>query len=249
MNKSFTILLLSLFFHLSVQAGEWSTDFLSWGKGVIMPVNSWELYSEYQQFYFPLEIDIPVYNGPGGAVIGTLYLPLSNDENGEHEGYYTAAGTKNHIAVNRQDLRRITYEHNGLLFFEEKDGFVRVLHHSLNTQVWIRMKNLEIYDLKAITWMEFMKSNRTSYSPHDRIGMNLRKSPEVKDNKIATMRGDLFSIQLTGTTQGLWAEVKVEQYDVHPCEGDSKTLNSWTGWIKLLDDSGYPNIWYYPSGC
>ena len=70
-----------------------------------------------------------------------------------------------------------------------------------------------------------------------------------RSEKIVTMKGETFLIKLTGKTNGNWAEVKVSEMDIPPCDGDAHEVNTYSGWIKAIDDKGFPNIWYNVVGC
>ena len=76
----------------------------------------------------------------------------------------------------------------------------------------------------------------------------MRSGPSTEYEKVQTLKGDTYIITCTGKTENLWAEVSVDYYEDHPCNGGSKVQN-WKGWIKFLDDKGFPNIWYYTRGC
>ena len=97
-------------------------------------------------------------------------------------------------------------------------------------------------------WKEcFLKRNTGFFAPE--TGLNLRSGPGIHNSKIVTLRGDSYSITLTGKLNGLWAEVEVELWEGNCCEEDCKVINNYKGWIKLLDNKGYPNVWFYTRGC
>ena len=62
------------------------------------------------------------------------------------------------------------------------------------------------------------------------------------------MKDICFFIEVTGESIGLWIMVNVTEYDNGFCH-EGKVIRKYTGWIKALDDSGMPEIWYWPRGC
>jgi hypothetical protein len=68
--------------------------------------------------------------------------------------------------------------------------------------------------------------------------------------RITTLRGEMVDIKPTGGRQELWLEVEVVRYDIHPCvDGKGRVGEQWRGWLKAVDNQGYPNLWYSTRGC
>ncbi|MEZ4829638.1 MAG: hypothetical protein R3C61_25630 [Bacteroidia bacterium] len=194
-------------------------------------------------------VDFPIYASPGGPVIGTLQSP-GGKEYQWGRPFFTPAGTTTHTEVDLRDGREIAYDAAGLIFHEEKDGYLRVLHHTLQKPAWIKIANLRACHLQPVFWMDFvLEMGPSLFHPNDNFAMNLRNSPSASGEKLTAIKGDLYMVKFTGKREGMWAETEVTLYDFHPCEGDAKELQTWKGWVKLMDDKGFPNIWFYTGGC
>ncbi|MDX2249743.1 MAG: SH3 domain-containing protein [Bacteroidia bacterium] len=247
--KNLLLALLVLFCKTPLSAGEWDTDPNLWGIGVVTAGDSANVLSENTPLMLPFSVDFPIYASPNGPVIGTLQTPgEKNYPSGR--SFFRHADSNARTLFDLRDGREIAYDAAGLIYYEEKDGFLRVLHHTLQKPAWIKISNLHEYHLKPVLWMDFILQYGPSlFHPHDSIGLNLRKSPSTSGEKITSIKGDLYMVKFTGKREGLWAEVEVTLYDIHPCEGDAQEQNKWSGWIKLMDDKGFPNIWFYTGGC
>ena len=79
--------------------------------------------------------------------------------------------------------------------------------------------------------------------------MNLRSSADKNSSKISVIEKNTGAnhtfhvINLKGIFEGNWAEVEVKFWNNNQafCNSDKPTKNL-RGWIKYLDDKGYPNI-------
>ncbi|MFC1887441.1 hypothetical protein ACFLYK_01385 [Candidatus Cloacimonadota bacterium] len=203
-------------------------------------------------------------------VSGDVYLPQNMqlfDVNGKKIGSiekYGAIGTSGYYQVKAvinskaieykdyngmaKDFKEIGYEGIVLKYYEVMGDFLRVLIHTSNVKCYIKKSELRKTKFVQMSWMQFMiKRDDVFYALDSDI--NLQTGVGAAKENILTLRGDIFEIKLTGKTKGLWAEVVVEEYDSHICVGDHNLLNKYEGWIKFLNDSGYPNIWYYTRGC
>lgn len=147
-----------------------------------------------------------------------------------------------------KDFIEVGYEGVVLKYYEEKGDLLKVLVNTSETSCYIKKSDLNKSGYVPMPWMQFLlNKNVEFYAPE--TGLNLRKGAGIDQEKIVTLRGDVFEIKLTGKTNGLWAEVEVEKYDSHYCTGAHILEQKYKGWIKLLDDKGYPNIWFYSRGC
>ena len=82
--------------------------------------------------------------------------------------------------------------------------------------------------------------------------LNLRKGPSTSEpiircifpNKVKGQEFSHFSIL---ATKGSWAKVEVASYvltDAAQSECDYSEHRKDIGWIKAIDDDGFPNIWF-----
>ena len=190
-----------------------------------------------------------LYNQPLGEIVGHIKRG-ELDQNDEAYKLYMVKpqGGKEEIAY--VDLKMVGYETFALPFSDKKDGFVKVLD-----RYWIDEQEIRSSSLEAINYREFLIRQTDlglSYYANP-PGLNLRKGPSTKYEIIKTLKGDIFQISPTKACEGLWCEVKVIEYKAHPCvtaQGeDENIMNRYEGWVKLLDDDGTPNVWYYAKGC
>ena len=190
-----------------------------------------------------------LYDRPRGEIVGRIEKG-ELDQNDEAYKLYMVKpqGGKEEIAY--RDLKMVGYEIFALSFSDKRSGFVKVLD-----QYWIDEQEIRSSSLEAINYREFLIRQTDlglSYYANP-PGLNLREGPSTKYEIIKTLKGDIFQISPTKACEGLWCEVKVIEYKAHPCvtaQGeDENIMNRYEGWVKLLDDDGTPNVWYYAKGC
>lgn len=230
-----TLYLLWLFCIQGILAQE--TSFEAWGIGITM--------GSFDQENIPTDslledlTGLIVFDTPNGIPIGKLVGV---------EGLQMSCNAQM-IQIDQRDFREYTYGVSGLTYFEEKEGYLRMFTHSYAGGVWVRQSELAYQEWNKQTWMEFLLTGHTLFPESLKVKMNLRAKPEAGATLLTTLSDDRFFITATGKSQGLWAEVKVVQYEEAYCSGNDTILNTWTGWVKLLDDKGHPNLWYYTRGC
>ena len=182
-------------------------------------------------------------------------LVLFDNPNGMPVGKFVGLGgailscEERKVEVDRKDYREYGYETVGLTYWEEREGYLKLLIHSEEEGFWIKKSDALAHGWKAHSWMSFFGKDITLFPECLGIRMNLRSEPRPHAQLLVNLSDDRFFINPTGNTKGLWAEVEVTQYNGPYCSGDDKILNSWKGWIKLLDDKGHPNLWFYTRGC
>ncbi len=81
--------------------------------------------------------------------------------------------------------------------------------------------------------------------------LNLRDGPNTESNLIECLYGNkLVNEGITHMKildhEGLWAKVEVTTmiYDIDDDDCPSKLKTKRSGWLKAIDNSGFPNIWY-----
>jgi hypothetical protein len=234
-----TLILLAAFlllfvFRSSAQEG----PFQSSGIGVIVPekgVNAMYL-------NFPLA-EIELYVNPGQKC-GIIYK-----KNGLNLMYKVSSTA---FRVDNKDLAETECAGYCLKYFERKGDLVKVLVNTTEKGLWISLTELNYLRFVPRTWMDIFIDKKTFFFSQVGVGINLRSEPDQKSKKITLLKGNHYAISLTGKTEGLWAEVNVGHYDNFPCSAKTssqKPSEERNGWIKVIDDAGYPNIWFYPHGC
>ena len=122
-------------------------------------------------------------------------------------------------------------------------------------EYWLSEKEIEEKNFIVENWKNFLISRTgrlLGYYAND-PGINLRALPSTDSELILTFKGDLFEITPTEQDEGNWVKVKVIKYKEHPCESglsqNELAEEKYEGWIKLIDNNGIPNVWYYSRGC
>lgn len=215
--------------------------YLSSGIGILAPGRG------ISSFYlnFPLA-EIGLFDVPGGAKIGSLVKKNSINL------MCKLASTQLTFRINNKDIVEIELAGYCLKYFEIDGSFAKVLVNSTGKGLWVSLSELQYLRYSAKPWLELMSEKKTFFYNMVDVGINLRKDPNQKSNKIILIKGNQYAITLTGKTEGLWAEATVGKYSQAPCKDLTATYKSteeWKGWIKVIDDAGYPNIWFYPEGC
>jgi len=195
-----------------------------------------------------------LYDAPNGNKIGIII----QKEKGEHElnDMFAIKLSNGNTPIYKnfnKGLSEVGYNVFVMSFFKVKNGFVNVFDKK--SSYWLKIIDINKAGYKAINWQDFLVENNGKLLGYyaNKPGLNLRAEPLKSAKILKTLRGNLFEIQLQTESQGNWNKVKVLKYQEHPCKGNlTKKENIeyiLEGWIKTVDDSGTPNIWYYPKGC
>jgi len=188
-----------------------------------------------------------LFSASGGKKAGTIYK-----KDFINLMYQASAGTSA-FRVKNEDMAEFPGKTFCLKYFEQKDGFLKILVNSTGKGYWLSVKELKYLRISSISWFEYFVKQKGDFFPAIDIGLNLREKPNAESKKIALLKGDHFIIRLTGNTDGLWAEAEVRKYGTRPCKSaDVASLTPdaiMKGWVKILDDTGVPNIWFHINGC
>ncbi len=205
-----------------------------WGIGVVeLPYDS--------------KKSINVYNSPNGNIEGSLGM-----ENSKYDAGYRViswrddAGPNMHIP--QEALIAVGYEIDGLIVHKEQDGFLKIMYTEGDFLAWVSIAELRKAGFSYKSWKMFVVySGRTFYTMN--YGMNVRTTPKANGDLVLMVKGDEFEIEPTGKSDGLWAEVIIKEYNSEYCEEPHDLIKTYHGWMKILDDKGFPNIWFYAKGC
>lgn len=203
-----------------------------WGVGVLM---------------LPLESKglITTYDLPSGNENGTLGME-EDTNNRLNLSWREEEGVQ--MAIPSEGIISIGYEISGLIIHKEQDGFLKIMYRSGDISAWIPINKLQESGFVHQPWIQFMSNKHRTFFTME-YGMNLRDQPNIKGNKILTVKGNQFEITPTGKVKGFWAEVVISEYDTVYCEAPHDLIKIYYGWMKILDDKGFPNVWFYPRGC
>ena len=195
-----------------------------------------------------------IHDKPNGQRVGTLTRNV--EINKGDQSYYRIYLDRDQGQPEPIDLgnfREIGYAVWAITYFERSNGFLRIL--SDRNSYWINEKEITSKDFKVQEWPDFLisKARHLLGFYANEPGLNLRTAPNINSEVLKTLKGDLFEITPTNEREGLWVKVKVKKYKEHICRStlsDAEILEyELNGWIKLVDDSGSPNVWYYSRGC
>ncbi|MEI6764231.1 MAG: hypothetical protein WCM76_01240 [Bacteroidota bacterium] len=213
-----------------------------WGSGIIIP----EKGIQTMHINMPLA-SFGLFDTPGGKKAGTIFMKNSVNV------VYSLEQKMIVCRVKDEDLAEVAAAGWCLKYYGEQGDFVKILVQSTGIGLWISKTELNYLHLKPETWLDFMLAKKTGFYPNIDIGLNLRLEPDAGSKKIVLMKGDHYLIDLDGETDGAWAKATVKKYSTRPCKAASSdnlsAQETLHGWIKIVDDKGFPNIWFYPRGC
>jgi hypothetical protein len=222
--------------------GHISAQNSGWGSGIIIPEKGIQ----------PMHINMPLasfelFDTPGGEKAGAIFMKNSVNIVYSLERKMIVCRVKN------EDLIEVVAAGWCLKYYEEQGDFIKILVQSTDNGMWISKTELNYLHMKPETWLNFMLAKKTGFYPNIDIGLNLRQEPDAGSKKIVLMKGDHYLIDLDGETEGAWAKATVKKYNTRPCKSIStdnlNVLETYHGWLKIVDDKGFPNIWFYTRGC
>lgn len=231
-----------IFFFLLGSSSIAQTEINEWGLGIISSIitpNKSEIIN------FPIG-SLKVFDNPNGNQIGTII------KDKEYDPYYynvllNLNTNSDNIKVKREDLREVTYEGTCLKYYDNKDGFLKILIYTHENGVWINSIKLKFNDFEPIHWQEFLVEKGKGFIPYQDRKIKLQEKPSLKSNTILEIQGRGYRIDLIGRQNGDWFEVTVNEYDLSD-EFKKNTIGTYTGWMQIVDDEKHPVIWYYTRG-
>jgi hypothetical protein len=139
-----------------------------------------------------------------------------------------------------------------LVYYESAEGFARILEHQASPGLWVRVA--DIPDGKLRPWVVLLTESPKNY--HDYEAKAVHAEPSEGSPVLVTLRDredhktPVHEIIPTGSISGDWGQFNVIEYDgdfsIMTRERDpTLTGAKWTGWVRLVDESGQPAIWYY----
>lgn len=194
-----------------------------------------------EQFHFPSNVKITLYEKPDGKAVGTLFKG-----DGFWDLFYEIEGIKHKVPEN--EFVSIAYDGYALQYYIKIGKYLNVLRNVKKEGYWISIDELDKHGMYFTGWMSFFINNNMLY--YVRYNMYLREKPNANSKIITLLTKEYFDIEFTGKHEELWAEIIATKYDSPDAGcGDGKKVKVYKGWIKAIDNSGFPNIWLYPKGC
>ncbi|MBP8083977.1 MAG: hypothetical protein KAZ87_12320 [Spirochaetes bacterium] len=175
---------------------------------------------------------------------GYLFFPNCKYATNECWQNYAVINSKKY-PIKIEDYVSVDYDGYCLKYYEIKDNKILILSESVPNGVWISKEELSSFNLEYIDYLSFFKLTDKIY--FSTCILNLRTKPNKESQKILTISNHNFKIKLLGNFNNLWAEVEVMEVDDYMLDPlDQKILRKYHGWTKILDDKGFPNIWFSP---
>ena len=192
---------------------------------------------------------LDLYANPDGETIACLQKEI-------HAKYFIRKIEYYH--GNREEL---SWENSGMVhmgefghyggylqYYEEKNNFIRIKINGKN--YWINLDALASKDGGITTWKTFLTNLSDKTINSTLYNMNLRTSPTTDSDKVMLLKKlyseneAFYAVKLTGNFRGNWAEVKVYVWDSIEgfCLRENALQRTEVGWIKYLDDKGFPNL-------
>ncbi|VAW80841.1 hypothetical protein MNBD_GAMMA12-2408 [hydrothermal vent metagenome] len=143
------------------------------------------------------------------------------------------------INIHPQDMIKVKSNYYVIKVYQVKDNYLQILPSSMKHKAWVSIKDLAKQGFQYSSWRDYILNHQSkSFTPSGKIALNVRLHSNAQSDKVTLVKGKRFKIKLTGQTNGAWMKVAVSQLSKN-CR---KTIEKWQGWIKTLDDTGYPNI-------
>ena len=216
-------------------------------NGLILPEQNED--KEFCCIYSPKN-GFTVYDQPNGEEIGQL---TRIGDQSFYRIYFVDHRAKTETQIGLEHLQEIAYEIWALAYSERRDGFVKFRY--ANQDLWLKQSDIESVGFACVEWQSFLTDNVDNllgYYAND-PGLNLREKPNTDSRIIRTLKGYTNEVSPTNEHIGLWTKVKVIISMEHPCDTDlseeENIIEELEGWIKIVDDNGLPNLWYYSRGC
>lgn len=231
-------------------------NFNRYGKGYF---ETKFLYNSFPKNDIRTEIrEIPLYNKPDGEQTGRLSRDLR-----KQYLWDSIKVTSDNISDKYQNegILEFDYEAAFLVYYavSSDQRYFQILKKysdkTSETEFWIKQSDLENIYLRAPTsWTAFFNSeynlnSRLFYVNSSTQCLNLRTGPSTEYKKLGCFIEDRKSyIRLTGKTIDNWAPVnvyRIQEDNYYELLINNKYEKVISGYMKIIDDSGYPNLWYY----
>ena len=187
---------------------------------------------------------LSLYDAPAGEQLGQLHY-----DRDKWRHYITSTQDDGIKTVARSQLREVGYESAVLPGYATAQDHINILVQARPGGYWI--SKTEARPLTLVRWVDYLASyDEGGLFPIDEMALRLRTLPSLDSQILTLMRGNLYDLTPTGAQSGNWIEADVKRYTSHPCAGgEVRVAQQWYGWVKAVDDSGVPNLWYPTRGC
>ncbi|HMV79307.1 MAG TPA: hypothetical protein PL048_26225 [Leptospiraceae bacterium] len=168
--------------------------------------------------------------------------------------------SKGKRAVHFQDFAELEYEGKYLIFWEFRNEYIKILMKTDSANIgnspnhpeigfYIKISDLQKAEFDAVPWIRVL-NQKDKFFNSAKEGLNLREEANVRSRRIIKITDEKYVIIPLKKTNGKWMEVRVQKRKRKYCEDGYDIIeHEYRGWIKAMDDSGRPNVWFYPRGC
>ncbi|MEL6988733.1 MAG: hypothetical protein AAGK97_13025 [Bacteroidota bacterium] len=231
-----------LFFALAVNSQELNIK----GVGIIQPALLGEFpETDFQKKYIELELLDERQELTGDC----LYRQLNPKGNME-TFIILNNGKREKIEYNASGFVWVGYKSHCLQFYGGNNIGYKILLN--NKQYWLQINALDAYGFKCIYWTEYFQKTDSKFIVVN-YNMNLRTKPSLIAEKITLLKINRYSnnyhqMRMTGSFNGAWAKVEVSFWNDmdHYCSDYKNPIKKSVGWIKYIDDEGFPNLYNIP---
>ncbi len=173
-----------------------------------------------------------------------------------------------YVQYNRQDCELIVhFNYEFLKIYESQNESLKVFCKSFQDGLYAKKSEVEektiFYTYSELIFSDSLPLKLREIKNGSNLGvnlnnncLNLREQPNVKSKKVRCIPGN--DIHPTGYTslnvlnqKGDWAFVQVMNYEWQEYDEEidcGELINRDSGWVKVIDESGFPNLWYSQSG-
>ena len=228
--------------------------------GIMTPQNSGQWGDGF--IWFSLTKKVSVYNQPHGDKVGTL----TRDKYGALA--FEKVDSQKVFELTQEDLVWAGHVRATLLkVYQVKSDFCNVFVQSGGSGLWINIKEND-KEIQFLTYRTFLLTPQKGPGElqelvkNANIGvnliktcLNLRKENDINSEIIKCIPSN--KIEQSGhthlkilETSGDWANVEVTVYEYDSENDESgegcsfRQKEKITGWVKAIDENGFPNIWH-----
>lgn len=208
---------------------------------------------------------LPIYESPGGPEIGTFKLIATNSwclVDWVHRG-------KRVGPLAKRDKYWFDKCYN-IYVHGERSGYFHVLKESIEGGVWVKKQ----YEMPSVSSQPIEFHTRSvldglkrapAFAINGKPGIKVRSKPSEDADIVAVLGKDNIISSASGNFDGLWAEVEIFEVSGFPTEEHEgvtyempcASRHAWEpfrtktfkGWIKALDDDGYPGELSWNTEC
>ena len=206
-----------------------------------------------------LSFELSLYEKPG-VLANTCISRKAFREKQQVHNFIIENESERPMKYDQKTMIWTGYKAHSLQVYEQKGDYLKVEIESKS--YWLKLNELAYYGMEFNTWRTYFAIDKThaASSPINNeviYNMNLRDRPTAKSKKITLIKvngpkeNDHHQFRFTGNYAGNWAEIEVYLYDDFnaSCSDRKNPKRKIIGWVKYLDDKGFPNVIRIPTPC